>query len=301
LLSVKERLRLCAEISATGLRHTGMAPPRGLLRDDHWRRCRMNVPQSHIPTEVYLDLLGRTVPIRWDYHAMLMLVIWLVLVPLSILTIRFGKPRPTPYGIKERIELTNLAWWWFNVHKFILYVAIALAVLGAAVAVVVSRGFSGTVHAVLGLTAVVLGCLQVASSWFRGTHGGRGRLDFYMAPISPAMPLISGARLQPLAVASAARAVALPNIPTTTEAGFANSDHELWVGAFAPAATPRKIVDDLNQEIRKALEAPAVRTRLADMGASPLPISATAFGEQFKREVAVNAALVKAVGLQPGN
>jgi hypothetical protein len=133
----------------------------------------MIVPQSHIPTEVYLDLLGRTVPIRWDYHAVLMFVIWLVLVPLSILTIRFGKPRPTPYGIKERIQLTNLAWWWFNVHKFILYAAIALAVLGAAVAMVVSRGFSGTVHGVLGLTAVALGCLQVASSWFRGTHGGR--------------------------------------------------------------------------------------------------------------------------------
>jgi tripartite-type tricarboxylate transporter receptor subunit TctC len=128
-----------------------------------------------------------------------------------------------------------------------------------------------------------------------------GRLDFYMAPISPAMPLIGGGRLQPLAVASAARAVALPNVPTTTEAGFANSDYEFWVGAFAPAATPRQIVDALNQEIRKALETPAVRTRLADMGASPMPMSARAFGEQFKREVAVNAALVTAVGLQPGN
>ncbi|MCC6780019.1 MAG: hypothetical protein IT537_25870 [Hyphomicrobiales bacterium] len=144
----------------------------------------MNALQSHIPTEVYLDFLGKTVQIRWDYHAILMLVIWLVLVPLSIITIRYGKPRPTPYGIRAKIKLTNLDWWWFNTHKFILYVAIGLAIAGAAVAIVVSRGFSGTVHSVFGITAVVLGCLQVVSSWFRGTHGGR---YYYTAdPNSPA-------------------------------------------------------------------------------------------------------------------
>ncbi len=133
----------------------------------------MNVPQPHIPTEVYLDFLGRTVQIRWDYHASLMFVVWLVLVPLSIMIIRYGKPKPTPHGIREKIRLTNIVWWWFNAHKFTLYIAIGLAIAGAVVAIVVSRGFSGTVHAVFGIMAVVLGCLQVISSWFRGTHGGR--------------------------------------------------------------------------------------------------------------------------------
>ena len=128
-----------------------------------------------------------------------------------------------------------------------------------------------------------------------------GRLDFYMAPISPAMPLIAGGQLQPLAVASATRAIALPAIPTTTEAGFADSDYEFWVAAFAPAGTPRVIVDRLNQEILKALQAPGVRDSLNGMGASPMPMSAQAFGEQFKREVELNAGLVKTVGLQPPN
>ena len=125
-----------------------------------------------------------------------------------------------------------------------------------------------------------------------------GRLDFYMAPISPAMPLLAGRELQALAVASANRASALPEIPTTTEAGFTDSEYEFWVGAFAPAATPRSIVDRLNREIIMALERPGVRERLRDMGASPMPMSAQAFGEQFKREIDVNAGLVKAVGLQ---
>ena len=125
------------------------------------------------------------------------------------------------------------------------------------------------------------------------------RLDFYMSAAAPAMSLISGGKLQALAVASATRAVALPDLPTTTEAGFANSDYEFWVGAFAPSATPRTIVDRLNREIAKALEISSVRDRLKSLGGSPTPIAAQAFADQFKREIDVNARLVKAVGLQP--
>jgi tripartite-type tricarboxylate transporter receptor subunit TctC len=125
------------------------------------------------------------------------------------------------------------------------------------------------------------------------------RLDFYMSAAAPAMPLIAGGKLQALAVASAKRAIALPDIPTTTEAGFKNADYEFWVGSFAPAATPRAIVDRVNQEIIKALGTETVRDRLRKIGGAPTPITAQAFSEQFKREIELNAALVKAVGLQP--
>jgi len=126
-----------------------------------------------------------------------------------------------------------------------------------------------------------------------------GRLDFYMSPAAPAMSSIEGGKLQALAVASRARGITLPYVPTTTEAGFANSDYEFWVGAFAPAATPRAIVDRLNREILKALETQSVRDRLKSMGGSPTPMTAQAFADQFNREVGVNAGLVKAVGLEP--
>jgi tripartite-type tricarboxylate transporter receptor subunit TctC len=125
-----------------------------------------------------------------------------------------------------------------------------------------------------------------------------GRLDFYMAPAAPALPLIAGGKLQALAVASAKRGAALPDVATTTELGFANSDYEFWVGAFAPAATPRALVDRLNGEIVKALDTANVRDRLKSIGGSATPMTAPAFAEQFKREVGVNAGLVKAVGLQ---
>ena len=125
-----------------------------------------------------------------------------------------------------------------------------------------------------------------------------GRLDFYMSPVAPAMSSIEGGKLQALAVASSTRGITLPHVPTTTEAGFANSDYEFWVGAFAPAATPRAIVDRLNREVLRALETQSVRDRLKSMGGSPTPMTAQAFANQFRREVEVNAGLVKAVGLE---
>ncbi|HEY6023017.1 MAG TPA: cytochrome b561 domain-containing protein [Pseudolabrys sp.] len=102
-----------------------------------------------------------------------MVGIWFVLVPLCIITIRYGKPKPTAYGIREEIRLSNGAWWWFSVHKFGFYFAIGLSLVGLGLALTVSRGFSGSVHSMFGLSTIVLGCLQVVSAWLRGTHGGR--------------------------------------------------------------------------------------------------------------------------------
>ena len=133
----------------------------------------MNEGQTHIPTEVYLDFLGRTIEIHWNYHAILMFSIWFVMVPICIITIRFFKPRPSEFGITTKIKLTNIRWWWFNVHKYGLFLAIGLSLAGVAVALVVSGGFSGSVHSIFGITTITLGCLQVITALFRGTHGGR--------------------------------------------------------------------------------------------------------------------------------
>jgi hypothetical protein len=144
----------------------------------------MNEIQSHIPKEVYLDFLGRTITIHWNYHAILMVSIWFVLVPFCILTIRFGKPKPTLNGIKVKVSIKNIVWWWFSVHKYGLILATALSLAGAIVALTVSGGFSGSLHSFFGITTVTLGCLQVVSGWLRGIHGGR---NYYTAvPDNPA-------------------------------------------------------------------------------------------------------------------
>jgi hypothetical protein len=138
----------------------------------------------HIPTEYHSDFLGMTFPVHWDYHAMLMVGVWFVLVPICIVTIRFGKPKPTLTGIHEKVSIWNPAWWWFSVHKYGLMVAIGLALAGAIVALTVSGGFSGSLHSFFGLTTVALGCLQIIGGWLRGKHGGK---NYYTAdPNDPA-------------------------------------------------------------------------------------------------------------------
>jgi tripartite-type tricarboxylate transporter receptor subunit TctC len=80
-----------------------------------------------------------------------------------------------------------------------------------------------------------------------------GRLDFYFSPLASAMPLIESKQLRALAVSSVQRSPSLPDIPTTLEVGFPNSEYVFWIGAFAPAATPRDVVQRLHGAITKAL------------------------------------------------
>jgi hypothetical protein len=139
---------------------------------DGWAEMQA-MEAHHIPTEVYLGFLGRTIPVHWDYHAILMVSVWFVLVPICIITIRFGKPKPTLNGIREKVSIKNAVWWWFSVHKYGLILAVGLALAGAVVAVTADSGFSGSLHSFFGLTTVALGCLQIMGGWLRGKHGGK--------------------------------------------------------------------------------------------------------------------------------
>ena len=94
------------------------------------------------------------------------------------------------------------------------------------------------------------------------------------------------------------RASALPDVPTTVEAGFANSDYTFWTGLFVPAKTPREIVDKLAQETQKALAAPGVREKLAQQGMDQMPITPAAFDAQIRREIDSILALAKAANLK---
>jgi hypothetical protein len=99
------------------------------------------------------------------------------------------------------------------------------------------------------------------------TEVAAGRLDFFFAPLSSALPLIKDGRLQALAVGTAQRSPLLPNVPTTVEAGFPRSEYVFWVALLAPSGTPRPIVDQLNAEATKALSSPEVKEKLAALGA----------------------------------
>jgi tripartite-type tricarboxylate transporter receptor subunit TctC len=125
-----------------------------------------------------------------------------------------------------------------------------------------------------------------------------GRVNFYFIPLPPARGLIAGKKVDALAVSSAKRAKALPNVPSTVEAGFPNSEYNFWIGMFAPAKTPPAVVARLNAETVKALNNPAVIARLGKFGAEPMPMSLKEFDAFVKKEIDINAALVKAAGIK---
>jgi tripartite-type tricarboxylate transporter receptor subunit TctC len=124
-----------------------------------------------------------------------------------------------------------------------------------------------------------------------------GRVDFYFCPVFPALPLIRDGKLVPLAVSGAKRVSVLPDVPTTQEAGFPNSDFNFWVGLFVPAHTPMPIVDKLHDEAAKVMQAPAVRDKLSQLGVEPMAMPQAEFSEFVKGEVDANAALAKAAGI----
>jgi tripartite-type tricarboxylate transporter receptor subunit TctC len=124
-----------------------------------------------------------------------------------------------------------------------------------------------------------------------------GRVDVYFCPITPAMPFIRDGKLLALAVSSSKRASALPDVPTTVEAGYPNSDFDFWIGTFVPKQTPRAIVARIHQETVKGLEDAGVKEKLAKLGAEPLIMSPEAFDARIAKEAPLALALAKAAGI----
>ncbi len=128
-----------------------------------------------------------------------------------------------------------------------------------------------------------------------------GRVDYYFSPIAPVIGQIKDGSLLALAVGSPRRAGALPDVPTTAEAGVPGSEFNFWIGMMAPAKTPRDIVNRLHDEVVKALATPEVRERFQKLGADAWTLSPEQFDSYIRDEIKANAAVVKAAGLQATN
>jgi tripartite-type tricarboxylate transporter receptor subunit TctC len=125
-----------------------------------------------------------------------------------------------------------------------------------------------------------------------------GRVDFYFCPVNAVLPLLKDGKLVALAVGSSKRSLALPQLPTTLEAGVPNSDYNFWVGMFAPAKTPKETINRLYQETAKALHSEQVREKMSRLGAEPMDYTPDQFNAYIRDEIASNAALVKAAGIK---
>jgi tripartite-type tricarboxylate transporter receptor subunit TctC len=125
-----------------------------------------------------------------------------------------------------------------------------------------------------------------------------GRIDFSPQLPTTTLPLINDGKLVALAVSAQKRIAALPNVPTTIEAGLsADSIYPFYSGLFLPAKTPRDIVDRMHQEAAKAIQTPEVQARFAKLGVEPLPMSVDQFAKYFREDVASALALVQAANI----
>jgi tripartite-type tricarboxylate transporter receptor subunit TctC len=124
--------------------------------------------------------------------------------------------------------------------------------------------------------------------------GGQVQLMFDSLPSS--MPFIKAGTIRPLAVTTARRSTALPDVPTVAESGFPGFSISTWYGVWAPAATPPAIVQRLSQEIAAVVRLPEVREQFAGMGAEPVGNTPEEFAAFTKTELAKWARIVKQSG-----
>jgi tripartite-type tricarboxylate transporter receptor subunit TctC len=124
-----------------------------------------------------------------------------------------------------------------------------------------------------------------------------GRADCYFALIFQAQKLRDAGKVGALVVSSPRRSSLMPDLPTTVEAGYPDSDYNFWVGALVSAKTPRGIVERLHKEINALVQSPEINDRIRKLGADPLSMTLAEFDAMIRRELAENAQLIKKAGI----
>ncbi len=112
-----------------------------------------------------------------------------------------------------------------------------------------------------------------------------GRIEYYITPLLPAVALIKSERLLALAVTTAQRVPLLPDVPTIAEAALAGFEYDGWFGVFAPARTPRTIVNTLSREVARIMALAEIKERVASMGAVPKPSTPEEFDKLVHSEI----------------
>lgn len=141
--------------------------------------------------------------------------------------------------------------------------------------------------------------IQITHIPFKGTpetivETSSGRVDFMFTPVLASIPSIRDNRMRALAVSTAKRSSALPDVPTVAEAGVPGFVFDFWIGLLAPAKTPRAVVNKLNAEVAMILAQPEVKERMAKMGAESMPMKPEQFDAYIKEEFITLGAVMKA-------
>jgi tripartite-type tricarboxylate transporter receptor subunit TctC len=124
-----------------------------------------------------------------------------------------------------------------------------------------------------------------------------GQVDMSFPVLAAATPHIQAGKLRPLGVTGSKRSPLMPNVPTIAESGVPKYAFETWFMVFAPAKTPQAVIDKLNASLRKTLETPAVKERMAKDGFDALPSTAAEAKGRLEKELPMWTQLIKERGI----
>jgi len=126
-----------------------------------------------------------------------------------------------------------------------------------------------------------------------------GRIQVFMAPFGASAGLVRDGKLRALAVTTPQRTRMNPEIPTIAESGIAGFRYDSWAALFAPAKTPRAIINKLNAEATRALKAPEVEQRLLAVGIEPAPGTPAQLDKFVAEQLKLAVALAQKAGIKP--
>ena len=163
-----------------------------------------------------------------------------------------------------------------------------------------SNGEGGNLHVLMALFASMAN-IQVLHVPYKGgaqmsTSLMSGETQSGMPTIGAVMPHLRSNRLRPLGVASATRSTMLPNVPPIAQSGVPGYDMNPWIGAFAPAKTPRAITDRLYGEIQRILKKPEISKALVEQGLEPWPASQDEFVKRLRSDYEKYQKVFKIIG-----
>jgi tripartite-type tricarboxylate transporter receptor subunit TctC len=165
-----------------------------------------------------------------------------------------------------------------------------------------SPGNGSTAHLSMELFKTMTGT-SLAHIPYKGSAGVLadvmgGQIALTMDNLPPYLPQVKAGKIRALAVSTAKRSPAVPDIPTVAEAGVPGYDSGAWFGLLAPAGTPKDIVNRLAAETQRILKLPDVHERIATLGAEPVGSTPEQFAAHIKSEIAKWAKVIREANVE---
>jgi tripartite-type tricarboxylate transporter receptor subunit TctC len=167
----------------------------------------------------------------------------------------------------------------------------------------INFGIAGATGQLSSLMFNAMAGVNVVSIPYKGSAGAENSLlagdtQLFFASISNAMPYATGNRLTMLGVTSLKRSPLLPDVPTLDESGLKDYEMDYWVGLFAPAATPRPLLDRIHADVVRAMSSPEVKERLAQMGYTEPGRSRGEFDQYVRTSATKYGKLMRELGVK---